>query len=307
VTASRIDTAIASLAAEQQGNIARRQLLGLGLTYHAIAWRTERGLLYESFPSVFGVGNPPTSMLSRAWAAVLACGPDAVLSHESAGVLWKMVERWQRPFHVTASADRQIPGIKVHRSRLTPPDITRQEGIPITSPARTALDLAPRLSERELTRAVNESRLAGYLHAAALNELLDRSTGHRGIKTLRAIAAEAATQEPTRSPFEDDFQAFAIRYGLPRPLVNVKVAGHRVDALFPEHKLVVEPAPTAKPLVGWDFHKDRAAFNNDRDRDADLLAIDHGTVRITRDRLNKTPDHEAERLQEILRRRTART
>jgi very-short-patch-repair endonuclease len=293
------DAAIAALARTQQGNIARRQLLDLGLTYRGIAWRVERKRLHKSFPSVFGVGNPPTSMLSWAWAAVLAGGPDAVLSHESAGVLWKMVERWQRPFHVTASTDRRIHGIKVHRAQtLTPADITVQEGIPITTPARTALDLAPGRTTAALTRAVNDSRHAGYLHPAALNELLDRSAGQRGVKALRELAAEAAVQAPTQSQFEDDFLAFAKRYRLPTPLVNVKVAGHLVDAYFPEHKLVIE-------LDGWEFHNDRAAFNNDRNRDADLLAIDHGTVRITWERLKYKPDREAARLKTILKKRAA--
>jgi hypothetical protein len=157
------DHQISAVARRQQGQIARRQLRDLGLSKDAIARRVRRGLLFPSFPNVFSVGHPPTNVLAWASAAVLACGPGAVLSHESAAVLWDMLPRWQRPFHVTATNDRHIPGIKVHRSTLTADDITRQQDIRVTTPARTVLDIATRLTPDQLTRAVNEARLAGYL------------------------------------------------------------------------------------------------------------------------------------------------
>jgi very-short-patch-repair endonuclease len=293
-----VDAAIAAVAARQHGQIARCQLRELGLSKKAIAHRVERGRLIPSFPSVFSVGHPPTTVLAWASAAVLACSPGAVLSHDSAAVLWDMLPRWQRPFHVTASSNRHIEGITVHRSTLSPEDITRQQGIPCTTPARTALDLAPRLTPKALARAVNQARLAGYLHAATLEDLVESSKGHRGIRALRPVATQGRTQEPTRSDLERDFLAFAERYGLPTPKVNVVVAGHLVDAYFPEHKLVVE-------VDSWRFHQDRASFENDRDRDADLLAIDHATVRITWERFTTKPRREATRLEKILRQRVS--
>ncbi len=92
---------------------------------------------------------------------------------------------------------------------------------------------------------------------------------------------------------EDDFLQFCERFGLPRPLVNTRVAGHEVDALFPAHRLIVE-------LDGWEFHSDRGAFESDRDRDADTLAAGFSTLRITHERLTVTPDAEADRLRRIL-------
>jgi very-short-patch-repair endonuclease len=292
-----IDAQIAALSGRQHAQIARRQLHDLGLSTRAIRYRVRRGLFFESFPGVFSVGHPPTSPHAWAAAAVLACGPGAVLSHESAAALWKMLPRLDRPFNVTAKTNHHRPGIEVHRATtLAPRDTTVQLGIPATSPARTALDIAGRVTFGTLTRAVNDGRHAGFLHAGALKDIVERSKGHRGVKALRELALPAQRQAPTRSQFEDDFLAFAKRYRLPTPLVNVKVAGHVVDAYFPDHKLVVE-------LDGWEFHHDRAAFNNDRDRDADLLAIEHATVRITSERLDHTPAQEAARLKTIMSRR----
>jgi very-short-patch-repair endonuclease len=292
-----IDAQIAALSGRQQAQIARRQLHDLGLSTRAIRYRVRRGLFFESFPDVFSVGHPPTSPHAWAAAAVLACGEGAVLSHGSAAALWKMLPRLDRPFHVTAKTNRHIPGIEVHRAQvLLPRDKTVQLGIPTTSPARTALDIAGRVSFETLTRAVNDGRHAGFLHPGALREIVERSHGQRGVKPLRELALQAQTQAPTRSKFEDTFLAFARRYRLPTPLVNVRVAGHLVDAYFPDHKLVVE-------LDGWEFHNDRAAFNNDRDRDADLLAIEHATVRITSERLDHQSAEEAARLKTIMRHR----
>lgn len=292
-----IDTRITALAGRQQSQVGRWQLRDLGLTRHAIRWLVGRGLLIESFPGAYGVGCRPTSALAWAAAAVLACGPSAVLSHESAAALWKMLPGLARPFHVTARTNRHIPGIEVHRADvLLPRDTTIQLGIPATSPARTALDIASRVGIETLTRAVNDGRLAGFLHEGALREIVKRSPGQRGVKPLRELAVTARGQAPTRSNFEDAFLRFAKRYGLPMPLVNVRVAGHLVDAYFPEHKLVVE-------LDGWAFHNDRATFKNDRDRDADLLAIEHATIPITEDRVTQAPDREARRFQAIMRQR----
>jgi very-short-patch-repair endonuclease len=143
---------------------------------------------------------------------------------------------------------------------------------------------------------VNDGRHAGFLHAGALKDIVERSPGHRGVKPLRELALTAQRQAPTRSKLEDDFLAFTKRYKLPTPQTNVKVAGHLVDAHFPDHKLVVE-------VDGWEFHSDRAAFGNDRNRDADLLAIGVATVRTTDERLHDTPAEEAARLRTILRQR----
>jgi very-short-patch-repair endonuclease len=103
---------------------------------------------------------------------------------------------------------------------------------------------------------------------------------------------------PTRSEFEDAFAIFAARAGLPDYRPNTIVAGHEADIYFPEHRLVVE-------LDGYDYHSGQDRFEEDRDRDADLLAAGIATVRVTWDRMHLTPKREGDRLHRILAQRAA--
>ncbi len=150
---------------------------------------------------------------------------------------------------------------------------------------------APTLTKTQLTRLVNNARLDGHLRPDALQDILTRNPLHPGAKLLKPFAE--TTTNPTRSDFEDAFLAFTTKYNLPTPLINTKVNGYEVDASFPEHNLIVE-------CDGYDYHKDRAAFESDRERDAHQLARGTPTVRLTRERLEQTPDREAARLTTIL-------
>jgi hypothetical protein len=170
-------------------------------------------------------------------------------------------------------------------------DVRTQRGVPTTSPERTVLDIAPRLTKKQRTRMVNDGRLSGYVHLAARNDVLARNPYHPGAKLLRPLANDPGN--PTRSPFEDDFKAFAAAYDLPAPLLNVRVNGREVDAYFPDHKLIVE-------LDSRDYHGDAEAFEDDRERDAENLKHGLPTVRITVERFRQTPEREAARLLEIM-------
>lgn len=201
-------------------------------------------------------------------AAVLACGPGAVLSHRSAAELWEIIPRRHERIDVTAGSYHQHRGIRVHRSKtLRRRDITRHFGIPITSPARTLRDLARVLPSHALTRAVNEARIR--------NLISDRhfDTG------------------PTRSDLEDEFLRFVTRYELPRPEVNQIVAGKEVDMLYRDRRLIVE-------LDSRTFHAHR--FEEDRERDAHLLSQGFVVLRVTSSRLEQAPEREANRLRRLL-------
>lgn len=291
------EAAIRSLAGRQAGNISRAQLLGIGLSEGAVDARLRTGALTRRFPGVYALPSARQDAQSLIAAAVLAAGPGAAASHASAAYLWGWLPRWDPPPEVTlAAGDRRPRGVVTHRCRsLQRQDITYQRGIRTTSPARTVLDLAPRLGVRRRMRLVNDALRSRDLRPAALSDVLDRNRCHPGTKLLRPFDEDTAN--PTRSGFEDDFRAFADRYGLPTPLINTKVDGHEVDAFFPEHGLIVE-------CDGWDFHNDRAAFEDDRERDAAHLEHDNATVRITEQRLTGTPDREAARLHRILSRRS---
>jgi hypothetical protein len=286
------DSAILDLARRQHGHVARWQLLALGVSQGLIAGRLASGAWVAVHAGVYAIGPRRNDPVSRAAAAVLAGGPDAVLSHASAASLWGFLPRWSFPLEVTTKVKRSRPGITAHRCpSLQPRDITRQRGVPTTAPARTALDLAPQLTKKQLTRLVNDARLDGYLRQAALQDVVDRNRYHPGTKLLRPFAE--STTNPTRSPFEDDFLAFIAKYNLPNPQINVYVNGREVDAYFPDHNVIVE-------CDGREYHKNQDAFEDDRERDTENLKHGLITVRLTKKRLTHAPDYEAARLREIL-------
>jgi very-short-patch-repair endonuclease len=288
-----LDLAISRVAARQHGNVTRSRVLALGGDDYAIYHRVRTGRLHRVYPGVYGVGRLPKTALERASAAVLACGEEAMLSGISGLALWGFTKRWPRFPEVTVTGDRRPKGITVHRSRtLTRQDIRRHQGIPVTSPARTILDCAPRLTDVQLTRVVNEALLSGHLRRSHLAELLVRCP------SARLLPFVDTTAGPTRSEFEDTFKRFCKRFGLPQPQFNVKVCGYEVDAYFEPEKVIVE-------LDGWQFHSSRASFENDRRRDANTLAHGIVTVRITWARLMREPQAEAARLLKILQARRA--
>jgi Transcriptional regulator, AbiEi antitoxin/Protein of unknown function (DUF559) len=292
--AELIDKAIAALARTQHGYITRQQLLDLGLGPRAIEYRVAIGRLIPVYRGVYAVGHVPLGMEARAHAAVLASGTGAVLSHGSAASLWKYVRDWSTPLEVTAKSDRRRPGITVHRATsLTHRDVTQQLGIPVTSPARTVLDMTPRLGDRQLRRFMRDARLTHTLGLSDLAELLARQPRHPATKRLQPFIDPRRAGGPTRSEFEDAFIEFASRYDLPAPITNTQLHGYEIDALFPAERVIVE-------LDGAEFHLDREVFESDRERDAALLEAGYVTVRITWERLKQQPAREAARLRKIL-------
>jgi very-short-patch-repair endonuclease len=287
-----IDRAIAALAHRQRGYVTREQLLKLGLGAEAILYRVRIGRLIRVYAGVYAVGHLPTMPIDRASAAVLACGDGAVLSHGSAMCLWGWWKRWELPFEVTARSARRREGIRIHRSRtLTCDEATTHLGIRVTSPARAFLDVAPRLNDRQLRRAVKDALYSKLLRVDALLQLLDRHPTQRSTGRLRALIE--GPRHLTRSELEDDWTDFAGAYGLRGWRMNVPIGGRILDVLFDEERVIVE-------LDGWDSHSSRISFESDRDRDADHLELGYVTVRITKARMRRSPTREAERLHAIV-------
>lgn len=225
---------------------------------------------------------------------MLACGPGAVLSHRSALSLWGLAKTWSFPLHVTIrTSDRRPKGIVVHRSpTLARKDLRPQLGIWATTPARTILDCAPTLTQRQLTRLVNDARHRGLTTLDSLDEIAQRYPRHRGAKHLQALNLPPGG--PTDSGFEDDFIAFCRHHGLPTPQTNIHLFGFRVDAYFPEHQVIVE-------LDSWKYHQSREAFQRDRHRDRITTAAGLITVRLT-----ELTEREAHQLRAILAARLGR-
>ena len=271
------DRAIAALAATQHGVVTRDQVVALGLTRHAIAHRVTTGRMHTLHRGVYAVGHPGLSVHGRRLAAVLACGDRALLSHRSAAVLHGLLPEDGGRLHVTVPMRRRPPaGVIVHRSRIAAG--VRRDAIPVTTPARTLVDLAATAAERDVARAVEEARLLQLVTDA---ELLRLARDKRGAPLLRELLADEPSL--TRSEAERLLLALVRRAGLPRPQTNVRVAGHEVDALWPSHRLVVE-------VDGFAFHSSRDAFERDRERDADLQAHGLRVIRVTWRRLVERPE-----------------
>jgi very-short-patch-repair endonuclease len=283
---SRPEVRLARVAADQHGVVTQAQLIAAGLDRDAIAYRRRVGRLHLLHRGVYAVGHRPPSPLATAIAAVLACGPDAVLSHRSAAALWRIVPRWHTPTEVTAPTQHRLKEILVHRSRHQ--DTTVHYGIRVTTPLRTLVDLADVLPAKRLTRALNEAQVQRLVTPAELTTLLTRYPGRR---TSQLTPERGAT----RSDLEDDFTRFLKRHHLPLPERNQTIAGHEVDAVYRQHRLVIE-------LDSRRFHATPHAFEKDRDRDADLLNAGFPTIRITHHRLKHHAAHEAARLGQILER-----
>jgi very-short-patch-repair endonuclease len=286
-----MDKRIGELAKRQRGYVTRTQLLRLGLGREAINRRVKSTRLIRVYDGVYAVGHVPALPHDRAYGALLACGPKSVLSHGSAATLYGIYRRWDMPFEVTVPTKRRPRGVRMHRAKLTRRDISRHDGVRVTSPARALLDMAPRLTEKQRRRAFNKLRLSHNLTEEQLRDVLERFPRHPGARRLRALAG--IHRGATRSRLEDKFDDFCERWSLGRPRLNEKIDGREVDAFFPKERLIVE-------VDGYDVHSGRVSFEDDRDRDADMLALDLPTVRVTEERMDNEPEREAERLRRIL-------
>jgi very-short-patch-repair endonuclease len=293
---ARWDLAIARLAAAQHGVVTRSQLAGLGLGRGAIAHRVARGRLHRVHRGVYLVGHPVLAPLAAEVAAVLACGPGAVLSHRSAAGLWGLLASTGPVVDVTVPGRNPGPrsGVLVHRvARLDRGDVTRRRGIAVTAPARTLLDLAELLPSRALERALEEAEIQGLARPRDVLALLERSPGRRGAALLRTLLRDGAERAVTRSEAEDRLLALLRAAGLSPTAVNVRVASHEVDAVWHPERLVVE-------VDGYAYHASRAAFERDRRRDADLQAAGYRVIRVTWRQLAEEPHALVARLAQAL-------
>jgi hypothetical protein len=294
---SELNTAVARLADGQGGHVSRRQLLALGLHQRAIEARVKAGWLFSVHRGVYAVGHPPTNPTDRARGALLALGPRSALCARSAAALWGLYRRWSYPLELISPLQHRLHTVKAQRCHtLLRRDIRTKDGIRVTSPARTLLDIAPMTRKRTLHRFHNELRMRKLIDNEQLLDVAARNPRHPGAKHLRVLAGESKG-EPKRSDFELDWQDFAARYNPPAHEINVVVAGETVDVLFTPDRLVLE-------LDGWGTHGTKHAFEEDRDRDSGILA-DTGipTMRITYDGLHVRPREQIRRINAILARR----
>jgi very-short-patch-repair endonuclease/predicted transcriptional regulator of viral defense system len=278
--------ALWSLVRVQHGVITRAQLLRLGFSPDAINHRIERGRLHPVYRGVYAVGRRELSPLGRGMAAVLACGPDAVLSHESAAALWDIRRQTTSGIEVsvTSGSARRHSGIRVRRrANLGATDVTTRHGIPVTTPTCTLIDLAARVTRDELEAAINEADKRDLIDLEALRNALDSTPRRPGVAPLRRTI-DRRTFTFTRSGLERHFLPIARRAGLPRPQTRVYVNEFEVDFYWHDLGLVVE-------ADGWRYHRTPAQQAKDRRRDQTHTAAGLTPLRFTHGQVKYEPRH----------------
>lgn len=282
----------------QHGVVARWQLLRRGLSRNEIDGLVARGHLRPLHLGVYAVGRRVIDRWGRWHGAVLAGGPGTVLSHRSAaqalGLLWPM----EIDVEITRPRTfRGRTGIRAHRAVLRSDEMGWIDRIPITSPFRTAFDVAALGERRLVERVLHEIKRRHIADAVSFEELLRRYPRKSGGRLLSQVRASKAPLAITRNEFEESFLAFVDEYGLPRPQMNAPLALRErffeIDALWRPQRLAVE-------LDSREVHDTDDGFESDRERDRILLAEGWRTTRITWRQLRDRPAAVSEDLRLLL-------
>jgi very-short-patch-repair endonuclease/predicted transcriptional regulator of viral defense system len=295
---------LAEIALRQHGVVSLAQARSLGLTASAVQKRVESGQLHRIHRGVYSVGHARLTKEGRWMAAVLACGPRAVLSHRSAAGLWGLRpdNRAMTDVSLPSKSVRRKPGIEVHAAgTLREADVTRCDGIPCTTVARALLDLGDVVDRRGVERAIDQAEMLSLFDKRRIDEVLARAGPRRAVGVIRSLLAEWQAPAPTRRDLEERLLVLCRVEGLPEPEVNtwiVLAGGHAVqpDFLWRSECLVIETDGRAS-------HGTRQAFERDRLRDQRLTLAGYRVVRFTWRQVVDDPDRVATTIRELLARR----
>jgi len=289
---------IAAIATRDQGVVARRELLDAGLSSSGIGRRVKRGLLIPEYEGVYRVGHQAPSQESSYMAATKAGGPGTYIARRAAGHALGLVKGKAPKPEVISARELTIPRLKSTRCRtLRREDTGLWKGIPITSPARTLVDLAPLLSTAALARACHE---AGVLHDTTprqVEHVLARVPNAKGATKLRAILT--GDEQVKLSELERAFFDLLRAEGLPLPITNRRAGSKRVDCRWPDHKLTVE-------LNSFRFHNSRHSWEGDYRREREARGRGDEFRRFTWADVFEDPAYMLGELRELLRTKTRR-
>jgi very-short-patch-repair endonuclease len=289
-----VERAIARIAGRQDNVISRAQLLTAGLGRGAIAHRVSTGAWQRLHKNVYLVGPAPPSLMARARAAALACGADAMISHRSAAEMFGLLPDTGDRIHVSVVGRSIAPrdGVRLHRiAGFEPGETTKMRDIPLTSVARTICDLAGTESTDEVETAFQEALYRDIVTPRAVAAVVAREPRRRGAAAIRALLRDSRM---TRSDRERALLKLIDAAQLPRPVTNLRLHGHLVDAYWPAEQLVVE-------FDGWRAHGHRLAFEGNRKRDQVMLAHGLRVMRVTDRHLEDEPVALAARIAQALR------
>ena len=271
-------------------------MVDAGVSAQQIRRRLTLGRLIEVHRGVYLVGHEARHQHAMKMAALLACHPNDTLSHRTAADLWSLLpypaaaDVW-----VTIPPERSAtrPGIKIVRAHLDSRDIRRHQGMALTSPPRTLLDIAAIVDRDQLERAVAEAQ---YRRLASEDELRDQLARNRrkpGVKALRDVIGIPGGPKRTVSPAERGMLRLLRRGGFTGYETNAKIHGYEVDVLWRELDFAIE-------VDGYDAHSGRIAFERDRLKLARLGAKGVSVMPVTGRQLKTDPDGTERRLREAL-------
>jgi very-short-patch-repair endonuclease len=286
-----------ALAERQHWIVTRRQLLGLGYSEEAIEHRVAKGRLHRVRRGIYAVGRPDLTRTQQWMAAIQACGEEAALSHRSAAALWEIAKERDAQVDVSVRrrCERLCRGIRARsRPSLEAEDIVLHQGIPVTRPARTLLDLATELDPRALERAVNEADKKDLVDPEVLRITLEDFAGEPGVRALRQLL-DRHTFRLSDSDLEVLFRPITAAARLPPPRTKAKVNGFEVDFYWPDLGLVIE-------TDGLRYHRTPTAQARDRLRDQAHTAAGLTSLRFT----HRQVKYERPHVQGILARTVAR-
>jgi very-short-patch-repair endonuclease len=294
--------AIEWFATRQGGRVARRQLLAAGMPAGAIGRRVRGGLLLPVHPGVYQVAHRAPADWGREFGAVLACGPGALVSHRSAARVHGLLPYpANAAIWVTTTTPRgsSLRGVRTVRTRvLEPPDLAFEGWLPVTSPARTLLEIAGVEDLETLEAAVAAAQIGRLVKESGLWAQLERGRGRPGAAALRTLMERIAPPAATRSKAERMMLRLIREAGLPEPLVNAKLGRFRPDFHWPEHRVAAEFDSSA-------FHQDIGAFRRDREKSNELQLRGILVLRFTWYELTRTPEALLARLRQALSRAAA--
>ncbi len=260
-----VDAVLAAIANVAHGVVTRREALGAGVTDAEIRRRLARGSLLLEYPGVYRLGHEAPSMDASYLAAVRACGDGALLIGRAAAHLLGLTRGPAPPPEVTTPTERCVEGVVTRRARggIDARDATTWRRIPVTTVARTLVDLAAVLSEDDLARACHEAGVRYRTTPRDVEAVLARRPNSRGATKLRRILR--GDVHVTLSTLERRFLALLREADLPLPVTNRPAGGRRVDCRWAPQRLTVE-------LDSYRYHSSRHAWEQDRRREREARA-----------------------------------
>lgn len=279
-----VEQAISEIAQAQYGLAEMRQLIAGGINRHHVEHRLKKGRLRRVRPGVFVVAGAPRSFEQDVLAAVLAAGSDAVASHTTAAVLWGLPLVEHEVLELTTSRRHwaRMPAVRAHRTvAFLGCEHTLLRQIPVTTVARTLVDLSGSCSASQLGRMTDRAIREGTLRLEDLRTCvagLGPARGRHPSRVERVLDRRLAGYDPGDSGLEMRFARAIVGGGLPEPVqqhpVSIGRRHYRIDLAYPESKIAIE-------IDGWEYHRSRSAFDDDRNRANDLVVAGWHVLRFT--------------------------